>query len=66
MDDYMVQYSKQKFAKKFHFDFDDENTKPPNLASDGLVRTYQQTFIFVDLPATKVNVEDQINYLLFS
>lgn len=39
--DYMFQYSKQKFAERFNFEFDGDNSKPPNSKAGGRHQTSQ-------------------------
>lgn len=63
--DYMFQYSKQKFAERFNFEFDGDNSKPPNSKAGGLVLGYLGYKASSDFPGTKDAVEHWMNVVLF-
>lgn len=61
--DYMFEYSRQKFAKKFNFDFEGKKSKPPNSKTGGTVLGVNRSFITKDFPVTKVDAEAYVTML---
>lgn len=65
MEDLMLEYSKQRFAKKFNFEYDRNNSKPPHLKTGGKVEGYDNLFPARGFPATETDVKNWMDYELF-
>lgn len=65
LEDLMLEYSKQRFAKKFNFKYEGNNSKPPHLKTSGTVEGYDDLFPVQGFQATKTDVKNWMDYELF-
>lgn len=62
---YAFEYSKQKFAEQFNFEFEGSHSKPPNSKPGGKVLGYQGLLSLPYFPAKKDVVEHWMDAVLF-
>jgi len=62
---YMYEYSKQKFAQKFGFEYDGNRSKPPNSRPEKAVADYKVHLALNGFPASQNMVESWMDAELF-